>query len=113
MDPGVRERFLAWLNERLGQPDTPAVVLVTHHIEEIVPGFENTLILSARPRPFDRPDGKVVTRETIEAVYGTRLARIETSGGRLWPLWGYVAAAEPSAPTRRDRPIASRAPFSV
>src|SRR5437868_4991215 len=44
MDPGVRERFLSWLNGRLGQPDSPAVVLVSHHIEEIVPGFENTLV---------------------------------------------------------------------
>src|SRR4051794_14517128 len=46
MDPGVRERYLAWLDERLGQPDSPTVVLVTHHIEEIVPGFMNTIILS-------------------------------------------------------------------
>jgi ABC-type cobalamin/Fe3+-siderophores transport system ATPase subunit len=33
------------------------------------------------------PTPAVVTRETIETVYGTRLARIEQSGGRLWPLW--------------------------
>jgi ABC-type hemin transport system ATPase subunit len=31
---------------------------------------------------------EVVTRETIEAVYQTGLARIEQSGGRLWPIWG-------------------------
>ena len=54
MDPGVRERFLAWLNERLRHPETPTVVLVTHHIEEIVPGFANTLVLSQRPGPFQR-----------------------------------------------------------
>src|SRR5438270_811921 len=46
MDPGVRERFLAWLDERLKHADSPTVVLVTHHIEEIVAGFTNTLILS-------------------------------------------------------------------
>ncbi len=87
MDPGVRERFLAWLNERLGQPDTPAVVLVTHHIEEIVPGFENTLILSDGRIHSTGPTAKVVTRETIEAVYNMRLARIEHCNGRLWPIW--------------------------
>jgi iron complex transport system ATP-binding protein len=87
MDPGVRERFLAWLNERLIQPETPTVVLVTHHIEEIVPGIQNTLILSGgRVRAAGRTQD-VVTRETIEAVYDTRLARIEASGGRLWPIW--------------------------
>jgi iron complex transport system ATP-binding protein len=88
MDPGVRERFLMWLNERLGQPESPTVVLVTHHIEEIVPGFANTLILSAGRDHSAGPTERVVTREAIESVYDTRLARIERSGGRLWPMWG-------------------------
>lgn len=88
MDPGVRERFLAWLDDRLGKPDTPTVVLVTHHIEEIVPGLSNTLVLSSgRVYSAGRTE-EVVTRQTIEAVYRTRLDRIERCGGRLWPLWG-------------------------
>jgi iron complex transport system ATP-binding protein len=88
MDPGVRERFLTWLNERLGQPKSPATILVTHHIEEIVPGIPNTLILSNGRVHSTGPTRDVVTRETIESVYGTRLARLEECGGRLWPLWG-------------------------
>ncbi len=88
MDPGVRERFLAWLNERLTAPETPTVVLVTHHIEEIVPGIQNVLVLSeGRVRAVGHPRD-VITRPTIEAVYKTGLAKIETSGGRLWPIWG-------------------------
>jgi iron complex transport system ATP-binding protein len=87
MDPGVRERFLAWLNEQLHQPETPTVVLVTHHIEEIVPGFQNTLVLSSgRVHSAGRTEA-VVTKDTIESVYGTRISRIERSGGRLWPIW--------------------------
>lgn len=87
MDPGVRERFLAWLNERLGRPDSPTVVLVTHHIEEIVPGIPNALILSeGRVHSVGRTH-EVITRQTIEAVYGTHLDRIEHCGGRLWPIW--------------------------
>jgi iron complex transport system ATP-binding protein len=88
MDPGVRERFLAWLNEALRHPETPTVVLVTHHIEEIVPGFANTLVLSQGRVHSAGPTDRVVTRETIESVYGTRLSRLETVGGRRWPLWG-------------------------
>jgi iron complex transport system ATP-binding protein len=88
MDPGVRERFLAWLNEALHHPETPTVVLVTHHIEEIVPGFANTLVLSQGRVHSSGPTDQVVTRETIESVYGTRLSRLETVGGRRWPLWG-------------------------
>jgi iron complex transport system ATP-binding protein len=87
MDPGVRERFLSWLNERVTGPNSPAVVLVTHHVEEIVPGIQNTLILSEGRIHSAGPTSKVVTRHAIEAVYRTRMARIEHSGGRLWPIW--------------------------
>jgi iron complex transport system ATP-binding protein len=88
MDPGVRERFLAWLDEALQHRETPTVVLVTHHIEEIVPGFANTLVLSRGRIHSSGPTERVVTREAIESVYGTRLARLEMAGGRRWPIWG-------------------------
>src|SRR4051794_30736606 len=88
MDPGVRERFLAWLNERVSGSSSPTVVLVTHHIEEIVPGFANTLVLSGGRVHSTGPTDRVVTRETIETVYGTSLSRLETVSGRRWPLWG-------------------------
>lgn len=104
MDPGVRERFLAWLEERLNdecrmtndecqdpspRPSTPpATILVTHHIEEIVPAIKNTLIMSAGRVYAAGPTRDIITREVIEAAYDTRLSRLESSGGRLWPMWG-------------------------
>jgi iron complex transport system ATP-binding protein len=88
IDPGVRERFLAWLDKQVRTETAPTTILVTHHIEEIVPGIQNTLILSAGRIHSCGATHDVVTRDTIEAVYHTRLARIERSGGRLWPLWG-------------------------
>lgn len=106
MDPGVRERFLAWLNERVmiesrmdnpvrppdpsatGKIAHPTVILVTHHVEEIVPGINRTLILRGGRVHSSGSTHDVVTRQAIEAVYDTRLARIEESGGRLWPIWG-------------------------
>jgi iron complex transport system ATP-binding protein len=88
MDPGVRERFLTWLNERVTAPNSPAVVLVTHHVEEIVPGIEKTLVLRAGRVHCVGRTSDVVTRGTIEEVYNTRLTRIEKCGGRLWPIWG-------------------------
>ena len=91
MDPGVRERFLHWLDERVsadGNQSGPTVVLVTHHIEEIVPGIKNTLILRDGRLHAAGPTADVVTQSTIEVVYQTRLARLERVGGRLWPIWG-------------------------
>jgi iron complex transport system ATP-binding protein len=88
MDPGVRERFLGWLNDRLVSAEGPTTILVTHHIEEIVPAIQNTLILSNGRVHSSGPTREVVTRDTIETAYRTRLSRIERSGGRLWPIWG-------------------------
>jgi iron complex transport system ATP-binding protein len=61
---------------------------VTHHFEEIMPGIEKTLILRAGRVHSAGPTRDVVTRDAIEQVYSTRLSRIETSAGRLWPIWG-------------------------
>jgi iron complex transport system ATP-binding protein len=116
MDPGVRERFLQWLDEqvtvdrRMDNPvrlqsstenetgkiahptrqevAPPTVIFVTHHVEEIMPGVEKTLVLRDGRVHSTGPTHEVVTRETIEEAYNTRLARIEESGGRLWPIWG-------------------------
>jgi ABC-type cobalamin/Fe3+-siderophores transport system ATPase subunit len=57
-------------------------------MEEIVPGIQNTLILRSGRVYCAGSTHEVVTRETIEAVYCTRLARIDQSQGRLWPIWG-------------------------
>jgi iron complex transport system ATP-binding protein len=88
MDPGVRERFLDWLQAHVVNETSTTTVMVTHHIEEIVPGIEQTLILSRGRIDSAGPTTQIVTREAIEAVYQTRLARIEHCGGRLWPIWG-------------------------
>ncbi len=87
MDPGARERFLSWLDRQV-KTESPTVVLVTHHLEQIVPGIQHALILRDGRVHSAGPTRAAVTRQTIEAVYRTRLARIEESGGRFWPLWG-------------------------
>jgi iron complex transport system ATP-binding protein len=95
MDPGVRERFLSWLDERISAGRSsaadeayPTVILVTHHIEEIVPGIGQTLILRDGRMMASGPTTSVVDQQTIETAYETRLDRIEHCGGRLWPIWG-------------------------
>ena len=47
LDPAAREHFLQFL-QRLGQKkNSPTLVLVTHHVEEIMPVFSHVLILKA------------------------------------------------------------------
>jgi hypothetical protein len=33
------------------------------------------------------PTATVVTRAAFEALYDTRLERLDSVGGRLWPIW--------------------------
>ena len=45
LDPVARENFLTFL-ERLGsRRSAPALILVTHHVEEIMPVFTHALLL--------------------------------------------------------------------
>ena len=99
MDPGVRERFLAWLNERLIQPETPTVVLVTHHIEEIVPGIQNTLILSGgRVRVAGRTQD-VVTREIDRIGLQARGSSASKRAAAGYGRFGVSRCREPSGTT--------------
>ncbi len=88
MDPGVRERFLAWLTSIAAMPNGPALMLVTHHVEEIVPGFESTLVLKEGRVLGQGPTHEMLTPELLSSLYAARVVRLEKSGGRLWPTWG-------------------------
>ena len=46
LDLGGREELVARLADLAADPDSPALVLVTHHVEEIPPGFSHCLILA-------------------------------------------------------------------
>jgi iron complex transport system ATP-binding protein len=94
MDPGVRERFLAWLNELASRENSCAMILVTHHVEEIMPAFESTLVMregrmAARGRTSD-----IVTAELLTEVYGVQVNQLPSVGNRLWPIWGSEASRD-------------------
>ena len=87
LDPGARERFLASLSELLEDPASPSLVLVTHHIEEIVPAITNTLVLHAGRVARCGRTTDIVDRELLSEIFDAPTARIESVGGRLWPIW--------------------------
>jgi iron complex transport system ATP-binding protein len=47
LDPVAREHFLAFLQRLGGRRGAPALIFVTHHVEEIMPVFTHTLLLHA------------------------------------------------------------------
>ncbi|MEV0028246.1 ABC transporter ATP-binding protein [Nocardia sp. NPDC050793] len=46
LDLGGREELVERLGDLAADPDAPAMVLVTHHVEEIPPGFTHGLLLN-------------------------------------------------------------------
>ncbi|WP_330249602.1 ABC transporter ATP-binding protein [Nocardia sp. NBC_00565] len=46
LDLGGREELVERLGDLAADPDSPAMVLVTHHVEEIPPGFTHGLLLN-------------------------------------------------------------------
>jgi iron complex transport system ATP-binding protein len=68
LDPVARERFLGFL-ARLAASPRPALVLVTHHVEEIVPGFEHTLVLRAGRVAASGPTRRIVTSRVLSEAF--------------------------------------------
>ena len=84
MDPGAREKFLDSLAHLGRQKTLPALIYVTHHVEEILPLFKHTLVLR---------DGEILHAGTTQAVlkpgvlkdlYGVALTIVKRKG-RYWP----------------------------
>jgi len=59
LDLGGREDLVGRLATLAADPDAPATVLVTHHVEEIPPGFTHAMLMR---------DGAVVAQGLLEAV---------------------------------------------
>ena len=87
LDPAAREHFLASVESLANTPGAPSLVMSTHHFEEIMPAFTNTLVLVDGHVAASGNTHGVVTRELIERVYGTAPAQLVTHSGRLWPIW--------------------------
>lgn len=59
LDPAARERFLDDLAMFVNQPETPTLIFVTHHVEEIPPFIKRVLVLK---------DGRALAQGTMEDV---------------------------------------------
>jgi iron complex transport system ATP-binding protein len=85
MDPGARENFLATLHA-LGKHKTiPALIFVTHHIEEILPLFKKTLVLRDGRVLHAGDTRRVLQRGILKELYGVSLTLTKRKG-RYWPV---------------------------
>jgi iron complex transport system ATP-binding protein len=83
LDLGGREELLARLTDLAADPDAPALVLVTHHVEEVPPGFSHGLLLSEGKVVAAGLLSDVLTAENLSAAFGQRIA-LEAIDGRYF-----------------------------
>jgi len=81
LDLGGREQLVRTLGELAADPAAPAMVLVTHHVEEIPPGFTHVLLLRGGQVVAAGPLADTLTADALSATFGLRLA-LEHHGNR-------------------------------
>jgi iron complex transport system ATP-binding protein len=64
LDPAAREHFLQFIQRLGAQKNSPTLVLVTHHVEEIMPVFSHLLVLK---------NGKVLAAGEKSSLLKTKL----------------------------------------
>ncbi len=82
LDLAGREDLLRRLTALAEDPDSPTMVLVTHHVEEIPPGFTHGLLLSEGGIVAQGLIGDVLTPDNLSAAY--KLPLLIERAGRRW-----------------------------
>ncbi|HEV3356614.1 MAG TPA: ABC transporter ATP-binding protein [Pseudonocardiaceae bacterium] len=80
LDLGGREDLVARLTELAMDPDAPATVLVTHHVEEIPPGFTHAMLLREGRVVAQGLLDDVITEDNLSATFGQKLILEKTDG---------------------------------
>ena len=83
LDLGGREDLVARLTELARDPDAPTTILVTHHVEEIPPGFTHLLLVSDGGVVAQGLLDDVLTSENLSATFGQDL-ELERLGDRYF-----------------------------
>ena len=81
LDLGGREDLVSTLSVLAMDEEAPATVLVSHHVEEIPPGFTHGLLLRRGAVVAAGPLEQVMTEEVLSATFGMPL-RLSHADGR-------------------------------
>ena len=81
LDLGGREDLVRRLGTLAADVEAPALVLVTHHVEEIPPSFTDVLLLREGHVVAQGPIEITLTEENLSATFGLPLA-LERHGDR-------------------------------
>jgi len=80
LDLGAREELLALLSGYAQAPTTPAMVMVTHHVEEIPVGFTHVLLLRDGEVVASGPLDEALTAENLSKTFGLEITLTHEAG---------------------------------
>ncbi len=82
LDPVARENFLQFIETLARRKNSPALVLVTHHVEEIMPAFTHALLLRAGRVHAAGKRTQLLTSKNLSAIFNAPL-KLTRHHGRL------------------------------
>ncbi|HHY84070.1 MAG TPA: ABC transporter ATP-binding protein [Verrucomicrobia bacterium] len=74
LDPAAREHFLNFLQRLGSRRNSPTLVLVTHHVEEIMPVFSHVLVLKEGAVLASGPRQSILRTSVLARAFNTRLS---------------------------------------
>ncbi len=79
LDPAAREHFLQFLERLARGPAAPALVLVTHHTEEITASFSHVLVLKDGRVAASGPKAQILNSRLLSDAFGVpvRIRRVQ------------------------------------
>src|SRR4249919_767298 len=80
LDLGGREDLVSTLSVLALDPASPTTVLVSHHVEEIPPGFTHALLLRGGLVVAEGPIGEVITEEHLAETFDMPLVLTHEAG---------------------------------
>jgi iron complex transport system ATP-binding protein len=89
LDLGARERLIDSLKALADEDDPTPVVLVTHHVEEIPPGFDHIFMLAGGRCVGSGPIEQVLTATHLSESFDVPL-KLERRNGR-WRSWAEMS----------------------
>jgi len=82
LDLGAREELLQLLGSFASSDESPAMVMVTHHVEEIPAGFTHAMLLAEGEVQASGPIAEVITGDNLSDTFGLELVVSTSENGR-------------------------------
>lgn len=98
LDLGAREGLITLLSELAADPAAPAIVLVTHHVEEVPPQFTHAMLLAGGCVVAAGPVAEIIRGPQLSRAFGTPIT-VGRFAGRY-----FAVAAAPGGAAGRPAP---------